>query len=60
MEALIGDSADKHGKELNAAKDKLKDLHSAIASCAKSDHHANLEARLEFVEGFIGQRSAQY
>jgi hypothetical protein len=46
IEGLIGDSADKHVKEIAAAKERMKDLHSAIQSCVKADHHMSLEQRL--------------
>jgi chromosome segregation ATPase len=50
LEALIGDSADKHANELASALDKMKDLHSAVESCAKAEHHSSMEQRVEYLE----------
>jgi hypothetical protein len=54
IEGMIGDSAEKHAKEINAAKDKLRDLHAAVSACAKTEHHSSLEIRMETVEAGLG------
>merc|ERR1712054_447825 len=54
LEALLGDSADKHAKEIDAAKGKLGDLHKAISQCAKAEHHGNLESRVDKIERMFG------
>jgi len=33
--------------------DKLKDLHAAVSSCAKAEHHSNLDTRLDQIESSI-------
>merc|ERR1712096_512212 len=55
LERLLGDSADKHAKEIQAAHAKVGDLHAAIKSCAKSEHHSSLEKRIDYLEKFIGE-----
>ena len=53
-EALLGDSADKHTKEIEAAQALMADLHSAIESCANKDHRMSLEGRLVYMETLLG------
>lgn len=60
VEALLGDSSDKHAQEIADAKNKLGDLHAALKSCAKSDHHASLEQRMEYIENFIGESADKH
>ena len=45
MEALLGDSADKHTNEIEAVHAKMVDLHSSLESYANEDHHLSLETR---------------
>ena len=54
MEVLLGDSADKHSKEIEAAEAKMADLHSALESCANQDRHMSLETRLGYMEALLG------
>merc|ERR1712178_619661 len=46
LEKLLGNSSEKHAKEIEDAKAKLKDLHAALNTCAKAEHHANMEERM--------------
>jgi len=52
FEKTIGDSADKHGKALEAHKASTAKL--AEAHKAQQEHHASLEQRLEFLEVSLG------
>jgi len=60
IEDLIGDNADKHSKEIDAAKSKLGDLDKAIAACAKQEHHSSLEERVNYLESFIGESADKH
>jgi hypothetical protein len=60
VEALLGDSADKHSKEIDAAKGRVADLHKAIQACAKHDHIASMEERVNFLEKQLGDSADQH
>ena len=57
---MLGDSAEKHAKEIEAANEKLKDLHAALKTCAKTEHHATLEERMKFVEKLLGESADKH
>jgi len=56
MEKLMGDSADKHARELQAIKDlhdkHIKDNHSRHSASEQS--HASVQQRLSFLENAVG------
>merc|ERR1719272_1897161 len=63
IEGMLGDSADKHAKEIEHLSSshaaKLADLHLAVSVCAKTDHHVTLEQRLDFLERTLGESAEQ-
>jgi hypothetical protein len=50
VEALVGDSASEHAKEIALAKTKLGDIHAALTRCVQSEHHGSLEQRIGHLE----------
>ena len=54
MEALLGDSADEHAEEIEAAHAKMVDLHSVLESCANKDQRMSLETRLGYMAALLG------
>ena len=60
MEALLGDSADEHAKEIEAAHAKIVDLRFALESCANQDHHMSLEMRLGYMEALLGDSADKH
>jgi hypothetical protein len=57
IETLLGDSANKHAKYIHDAESRLGNLHKAIEACAKVDHHASLEQRMDYLEGYLGENA---
>ena len=51
---LMGDSADKHSKEIEASEGKMAEPHAALESCADNAHHMSLNMRLGYVEVLLG------
>jgi len=60
LEALIGDSADKHVKEIGIAASKLDSLHKAVAECAKLEHQNSIDNRIVYLENFIGESADKH
>jgi hypothetical protein len=60
LEAKIGDSAEKHAKEIDAVKKNHGDLHKVVAACAKQEHHTSLEKRMAFVEKELGESAEKH
>jgi hypothetical protein len=50
LEALIGESANKHHAEIDAAKKKLGTVEAAVSKCAKTEHCSDLETRVSALE----------
>merc|ERR1712061_740368 len=60
LEDKVGDSAEKHWKEILDAKKKLGSMDQAISQCAKQEHHSSLEKRMEFVEKELGESADKH
>jgi hypothetical protein len=54
LEALLGESTERHAKELENAKKKLGSLDSALSKCADAKHHSSLQERVAYLEQTIG------
>jgi chromosome segregation ATPase len=59
LEQAVGDSADKHAKELLAAHSQLKELHGRVADAHgqikdRDQHHATVQQRIEYLEKAFG------
>jgi len=60
LEGLLGDSADKHAKELATAKDRVGSLEAAIKKCAKTDHATSIEGRVGYLEKCLGESADKH
>eukprot|EP00928_Gymnodinium_smaydae_P031046 TRINITY_DN22919_c1_g1_i3.p1 TRINITY_DN22919_c1_g1~~TRINITY_DN22919_c1_g1_i3.p1 ORF type:complete len:1039 (-),score=295.60 TRINITY_DN22919_c1_g1_i3:106-3156(-) len=62
LEKFVGESADKHSAELEAAHKRLSDCHERVdqETEARGQHHATMEERLKYIEKFLGDSADQH
>ncbi|CAE7636955.1 unnamed protein product [Symbiodinium pilosum] len=60
IEQLVGDSFDRHSKEIQSSHSRLESLHNRLAACESQANQNSLRERVDFLEQLLGESSQKH
>ncbi|CAK9113576.1 unnamed protein product [Durusdinium trenchii] len=60
IEQLVGDSCERHSKEIQASHTRLETMHGRLVACESDASHKSLRERVDFLEKLLGESADKH